>query len=115
MFLGDESTIAGEQDKNADDPKFYQEITSGPIQRAATVRLLNRSEIDGLFSDAEELQVDYALRTVNNGKEKVQYWLVSAVFSKLLLIKNFLYMDLLELFGFEMMDLEAVSAISQMV
>lgn len=82
MFLGDETTIAGEQDKNADDPKFYQEITSGPIQRAATVRLLNREEIEDLFSDTDDLQIDYALRTVNNGKEKVQYWLVSAVFIK---------------------------------
>lgn len=78
MFLGDETTISGIQNPNSDDPLFYEAIDGGPIQRAATVRLLNHQEIQQLFASFNNVTIDYVVRTLNNQKERVQYWIVSA-------------------------------------
>ncbi len=76
IYLGKASTISGSTDP--EDPFFYTEITSGPIQRAATTRLVNAEDLKPLLSQFDHITLDRGLRTVDNQREQVEYWYVSA-------------------------------------
>ncbi|MEB3286624.1 MAG: class I SAM-dependent methyltransferase [Vampirovibrionales bacterium] len=78
MFLGSETTISGVTNPKSDDPAFYEEVTDGPLKRAATVRLLREEELRQLFSGFNDVTIDYSLRTLGNREERVQYWHVVA-------------------------------------
>jgi len=76
IYLGKGSSITGQTDPN--DAFFYTEITSGPIQNAATTRLVNGDDLKSCLKAFEDIIIDRGLRTSDNQKEQVEYWYVSA-------------------------------------